>query len=132
MAETRELKGITPTYQSVLNKQLGKVTDAIDSGDPVDAFIKLRTLIILLNPKDRDPLLKNEVSHIHERVRQVTRRRKIDVYDQRRTQKANVTSVLRTHILDLYSKTMTVLHEGGYLEKRGPPIPEGTEKGLRV
>lgn len=124
MSEVQELKGITPTYQAVLNKQLGKVTDAIDGGDPIDAFIKLRTLIMLLNPTHREDLLKNDVAHIHTQISEAMKVQRIDLYQQRRLQTQNVQNILRQRILNLFLKTMQILHDGGYLEIT-KTIPKG-------
>jgi hypothetical protein len=110
---------ITPTFQAVLNSQLKKVTDALDSGAPVDSFIKLRTLIMLLNPKDRKELMENDVAHIHAEVNRAMRTEGVDLYTTRRKRTRQVRSTLRRHLLELFTKVMTKLHDGGYLEKQG-------------
>ncbi len=109
---------ITPTFQAVLNSQLKKVTDALDSGEPINSFIKLRTLIMLLNPKDRKELMENDVAHIHAEVNRAMRTEGVDLYMTRRKRNSQVRSTLRRHLLELFTKVMTKLHDGGYLEKQ--------------
>lgn len=112
----KELKGITPTYQAVLNSQLKKVTDALDSGDVMDSFVKLKTLIGILNPKHRDPLLNNEVAHIQKELNKAVQQRGVDQYQTWLLHGSSTRSVLQRHLWDLFLKVMTQLHEGGYLE----------------
>ncbi len=109
---------ITPTFQAVLNSQLKKTTDALDAGDPIDSFIKLRTLIMLLNPTDRTELMENDVAHIHTEVNRAMKTEAVDLYTTRRKRTSQVRSTLRRHLLELFTKVMTKLHEGGYLEKQ--------------
>jgi hypothetical protein len=109
---------ITPTFQAVLNKQLAKVTDALDAGNPIDTFIKIRTLILLLNPTDQKELMENDVAHIHAEVDRAMRIESVDLYMTRRKRNSQVRSTLRRHLLELFRKVMAKLHDGGYLEKQ--------------
>lgn len=118
---------ITPTFQAVLNSQLKKVTDALDSGSPIDSFIKLRTLIMLLNPKDRKEMMENDVAHIHAEVNRAMRTEGVDLYMTRRKRTVRVRSTLRRHLLELFTKVMTKLHDGGYLERQQKKVPVGRE-----
>ena len=109
---------VTPTFQSVLNHQIRKIVDSLDAGDPIDSFLKIRTLILMLNPTDSRYFMENDVKRIHSKIQKAQRQKSVDLYQTRRTQAHSVRSILRQHILDLFYKVMTRLHEGGYLEKK--------------
>ena len=116
------VKQLSPTFQAVLNKQLAKVTDALDVGEPIDAFIKIRTLILLLNPSDKKEFMENDVAHIHAEVNQAMKTEGVDLYMTRRKRTSQVKHTLRKHLLELFSKVMTKLHEGKYLEASRKPV----------
>lgn len=115
MSVKEELKGITPTYQAVLNSQLKKVADAFDGDDVVDLFIKLKVLIGLLRPKDRDPLLENEIAHIQKELNQVRQQRGADHYQTWLIRHSGVKRVLRQNLWSLFLNVLTQLHKGKYL-----------------
>lgn len=119
---------VTPTFQGVLNHQLRKIVDSMDAGEPIDSFVKIRTLILMMNPQDSTSFMENDVKHIHTQISQAMRVQRIDLYQQRRLQTQNVKSILRRHILDLFYKVMTRLHEKGYLEKQ-PVKPKAKGSG---
>lgn len=125
------LKAITPTYQSLLVKQLGRVTEAMDADDPLDAFIKLRTLIMLLNPDHRKDLLNNEVHSIQQEIDKILGLKGTDLVQTRNLQRSRLRAMLSTVVLDLFLKVMALLHLHGYLEIRGPKYPVSYEKNLR-
>ena len=118
---------VTPTFQAVLNRQLAKIMDSLDANQPVAAFVTLKTLIGALNPKDRKPLLDNDVAHIENRVRRVLQVESVDLYQTRWRQSKAIRSILRANIFNLFVKVMGILHEGGYLEKQ-PVAPKKPSK----
>mgnify|MGYP001335037510 CR=1 FL=1 len=120
----KRLVAVTPTYQAILNLQLKKVADALDAGNPIDGFIKLRTLILLLNPTDQKELMENDVAHIHAEVNHAMKIEGVDLYMTRRKRTSQVKSTLRRHLLELFRKVMVTLHNGGYLEKTRN-VPQG-------
>lgn len=126
------VKQLSPTFQAVLSKQLAKVTDALDVGEPIDAFIKIRTLILLLNSNDKKDLLDNHVKHIQKEVDSAMSLESVDLYQTRRKRNVRVRSVLRRRLLGLFDLVMTKLHEGKYLEAQRPGIPRGKEKDLKL
>ncbi len=109
---------MTPTYQSVLNRQLAKIMDAIDYGDLNTGYGMLKTLICSLNPKDSEHFLENDVKHIDSEIAKIMSRRTIDAYQTKRTQKWHVDNLLRSRMLPLFHQVMVRLHLGGYLEKQ--------------
>lgn len=125
---SKTFRGITPLFQTELTRQIGKVTDAIDSGNFWVGYGSLKTLICMLNEKDGDEFLNNDIKHIVEEINEVMQRKKIDLYDMRHTQSHQTLNVLRRNLLLLFRKVMIKLHERGYLEAK-PITPRRPTQG---
>jgi len=108
---------ITPTFQMVLNKQIGKIMDAIDEGNVELAYVCTKTLIDSLKPEDRDSLLKNDVKLIDDQLQKVGGGESIDYYMGLLRASKEQENILYKNIRPLYRKVMTKLHNGKYLEK---------------
>lgn len=116
---------ITPTFQMVLNKQIGKIMDAIDEGNVELAYVCIKTLIDSLKPADRDDLLKNDVEPIDEQLRKVGSGESIDYYTGLLRASKEQENILYDNIRPLYRKVMTKLHKGRYLEQHLRPRAKG-------
>lgn len=112
----KELRGITPLFQTELNKQLGKVLECWNNGLLYEMHIALQGLIGLLNPEDSGPLLENDVVHIEKEMGNAMKQRGVDLYWTREMQRVGVVRVLRTNLFNLFLKVMALLHQKGYLE----------------
>ena len=111
----RGTAAITATFQAVLNKQLGKIMDAIDTMHPLFAYSCCKTLVVALSPKDRDKLLKAWIKPLDAEIKKVTSQRGLDLTTQRHGQKKSARDVLSENIYDLFQDIMEVLHKGRYL-----------------
>lgn len=123
---------VTPTFQSVLNRQLAKIMDAIDAGNLRAGYGMLKTLIATLNPKDSKKFMENDVAHIDAEIGEALKHKNIDLYQTRRIHVVSVNTILRKHLRTLFWKVMTRLHEGGYLEKQPvkPTRPSKSKMGV--
>jgi len=111
----KKLRGITPTYQAVLNQELAKVMNAIDEGDTFKAYTCLQTLIDSLNPEHTKELQK-DILRINDRINEALRLKDVDLYQTRRVRKLTAESVTKQETRTLFRKVMAVLHKEGYLE----------------
>jgi len=127
MSETGIVKGITATFQHVLNMQIAKAMNAIDEGDTFDAYTTLQTLIDSLNPKDTVELRK-DIKAIDDRINKALRLEGVDLVQTRRIQKSTAANVTKQHTRRLFRKVMAILHEGGYLERYFGPRHTGKKK----
>lgn len=121
MSTVRELRGITPTFQAVLNKQIGKTMDALDEWRLQDAFQSLQTLIDSLRPEDADPFLQNDLPHIEQQLRQTQDLYGTNIFRTNFTRRKAGQVILHKNLRDLFRQVMRVLHKGGYLELRLNP-----------
>lgn len=126
----RELRGITPTYQNLLINQLNGIAEAINMGRILEAFVRLRTLIMTLNPQHKKELKENHVVHIEEKMQDIQELESTDYYRTGKLHKGRLREIA-PEVLTLFEKVMEVLHEGHYLEIRGTKYPISYEKGLR-
>jgi len=118
----KQLKRVTPTFQAVLNKQIGKAMDAIDEGNLEHAYAVLKTLIDALKPEDSDELLKNEVAHIDALLEKASQSRNPNFYMTLLETSSQQEQVLLQNIRRLFRKIMRILHQGGYLEIHKRPV----------
>jgi len=113
----RSLVAITITFQNVLNLQLKKIMDAIDTGNHQEAYTSLKTLITTLRPEDSDLLIKNDLAHIDGELGRAGSIESVDLVQTGRKRRRGKDMIYRTYVRDLFLKVMRKLHEGGYLEK---------------
>jgi len=111
----KKLRGITPTFQAVLNQELAKVMSAIDEGNTFQAYTSLQTLIDALNPEHTKDLRK-EILTIDKKINVALGLEGVDLTQTRRIQKTTAESVTKRHTRTLFRKVMAVLHDKGYLE----------------
>lgn len=127
---TKELRGITPIFQTALIKEIGKAMDAIDEGDLFKAYSILKTLAGSLKKKDKDALKQNEIAHIEKELSDVSRWRSSDFYQTDLVRNSKRDRILRENIRPLFEKIMEILHEGGYLELRRRPVDTNVPPGF--
>ena len=129
---SKESVFITPTYQAVLNKNLLEATEALNRGDVYHAFLIIKTIIIMLNPRDRDELMESHVKTIQVEVAKAMKTTGVDLYWTRNHRNRAVLKVLREHVYGLFEEVMSKLHEGGYLERLPvkPKYPSRDRLGL--
>jgi len=113
---SKQLKGITPTFQQVLNKEIAKIMDAIDEGNVEQAYVCLKTLIGSLRLEDRDKLKKEMLAPIDAQLSKVGHSEAIDYYTGLLQASKQQENILYRNIRPLYEAVMGTLHEGGYLE----------------
>lgn len=71
MSDSGNFGWSTPTFTALLNHQLAKVLDTNSLGDPIQTFVELRQLIIILPPELADPLVSNDIAHIDARIAEI-------------------------------------------------------------
>ena len=108
MSET--VRGLTPTYQSILIKRLDEVCQAINMGNNVMAFRCLRTLIFIMLPADRKKLLDNDVRHINKRIG-FAKMDALDLYLSRSSSSNKLNNLLGEDVINLFTKVMDMLHD---------------------
>jgi len=111
----KRLRGITPTFQAVLNQELSKVMSAIDEGNTFQAYTSLQTLIDALNPEHTKEL-RGDIVVIDARINKALRLEGVDLYQTRRIRKLTAANVTKQNTRTLFRKVMAVLHARGYLE----------------
>jgi len=111
----RELKGITATFQAVLNTQIIKVMVSIDAGNTFQAYTSLQTLIDALNPVHTKEL-RQDIVRIDKRINAALRLEGVDLCQTRRIRKSTAETVTKQETRTLFRKVMNVLHDKGYLE----------------
>jgi len=112
----KELKGITPLYQTELTKQLGAVLGNWNQGNLFDMYVALKGLVALLNLQHREELLKNDVAHLEDEIERAMKTHRIDLYQTRQARRNSTVGVLRKNLYNLLLKVMKTLHDGKYLE----------------
>ena len=123
---------ITVTFQTVLNRNLIRATDALNDGDLWGCLQTLRTTIGLLKKEHSKPLLENEVAHIDAEINKAMGITRFDLYWTRRTQNVAVKRILQRELYPLFRKLTDLLHTKGYLEKK-PVQPRAKGSGrLRI
>ena len=110
-----DLKGITATFTSVLNMQLGSVMQALNQGPTLETYRRLKNLIALLPDSKTTELWKNDIAHIEGDLREINQISGVD-YEVTRIQRRDKARSLGPKIMDLFRKTVQVLHKNGYLE----------------
>lgn len=125
----KRLRGITPTFQAVLNRELAKVMDAIDEGNTFQAYTTLQTLIDSLNPEHTKEL-RNDIGNIDKKINAALRLEGSDLYQTRRIRKETAATVTKRNTRTLFRKVMGVLHDKGYLELRSAAIPSNVSMEL--
>jgi len=113
----KPLKWITPIFQQLLNKQVGKIMDAIDEDKLLEAFVASHTLVGALNPSDRDRLLREYILPIKKQLERAGNGR-LDFYVAGVGASNQQREILRRNIRPIYTAIMNTLHEGRYLEIR--------------
>lgn len=111
----KKLRGITPTFQAVLNQELSKVMGAIDEGNTFQAYTSLQTLIDALNPEHTKELRK-EILVINKKINVALRLQGVDLTQTRLLRKTTAETVTKQNTRTLFRKVMAVLHARGYLE----------------
>lgn len=109
---------MTPTFQTVLNTEILKIMDALDSRDYDRAYGCLKTLISVLNPLHSKEFIKNDLAHIDSQLAKAQQQKSVDTYQMLRIQHSARQRILREHVRPLFCKVMAKLHEKGYLEKK--------------
>lgn len=110
------LKRISPIFQQVLNKQIAKIMDAIDSGNVELAYVCCKTLIDGLDPKDRNRLLEEIVNPVDEQLQKVGNGESTDYYTGLIKASKEEENILYKNIRNVFRHVMGTLHDGGYLQ----------------
>jgi len=92
----------------------------------------LKTLIISLNKKDSKEIMENHVKHIDQEIFASRARTSMDDYQAKRAQYQKKQVILNRNLRGLLWHVMGVLHDGGYLEKKGPQPRARTSGRLRI
>lgn len=126
---TQEMRGITPTFQAVLNKQLAKIMDAIDDDQLPYAFRCLKTLTESLAEKDQKALM-TEIDRIERELGASMNMQRMDLYLLRHTNKQSILQLLRSNVDPLFLKVMKTLHKGNYLVQYRRAVPTNVPPGF--
>lgn len=123
---------ITVTFQTVLNRNLIRITDALYERNLEGAYDGLAITVGLLKEEHRNPILDNDLAHINEELTEVKKVGGVDLYWTRQHRNRKRREVLANNLYGIFLKLMDVLHKHGYLEKK-PVQPKRPSKGrMRV
>lgn len=123
----KELKGITPTFTSVLNMQLGSVIQALNMGPNLETYRRLKNLIALLPEDKTKTLWENDIPHIEKGIDEINDISAVD-YETTRIKRMDHARSLGPQIMKLFRHTIQVLHNNDYLEM-SKVIPKSRFKG---
>jgi len=121
---------ITVTFQTVLNRNLIHVTDALNEGTLYRAFHCLRTTIGLLKEQHSKLLFENDLTHIGRELAKASKISRVDLYQTRRAKNSRTRRVLKENLFNLFLKLMEILHKHGYLEKKRHRVERSDFKEL--
>lgn len=116
------LKGISPTFSGILNKQIAKIMDCIDAMMPLEAYSAMQTLIDALQVTDRDKLTKEYLEKIEVEIREATSQGGLDLTQERKKRSQSAEAVCYKHNRELFRAIMATLHAGGYLVMHIRPL----------
>jgi len=117
---------ITALLQSQLTRQMGKVADFLDHEESYPAFLSIRTLVIMLNKKHVEEVLK-EIKQIEWQLKQLSNRKSIDIYLSRGKTRNSFHHYLYPKTIQLFHEVNQIMYEKGYLEME--PVKPTHEKG---
>ena len=127
---TSKLVRITPIFQALLNREIGKAMDAIDDGNLVLAYTALQTLIDSLKERDSNPLLEHDIAEIDQLLEEASKRGRTNFYMGLLNSSKRKNQVYSKTIRLLYRKVLRVLHKGNYLEIIRN-VPRYYEQGIK-
>ncbi len=116
MSQEHQFGWQTPTYTSLLNKQLDRVLTALSDGDPIQTFVELRSLIIVLPPEISDKLVEDDVNHINDRIGAVDPSN-VDAVLVKAYSNSATRNILAEENLPLFQKIIRAMHENRLLVK---------------
>ncbi|MGB8780690.1 MAG: hypothetical protein WCD81_08580 [Candidatus Bathyarchaeia archaeon] len=115
MAEESDKIGwTTPTYTSIICFQLRQVLETRADGDPIQSFVVMRDLILLLPPEISLKLVENDITHINQRLGTIDDAA-ADIILKKAFNSTQTRKILAEENLALFQKVMLELHKSGLL-----------------